>query len=37
MAKSLKREVLMTYTKGNEGLLCVEKLMWQPKDLEAST
>ncbi|TKW18098.1 hypothetical protein SEVIR_5G410500v4 [Setaria viridis] len=37
MAKSLKWEVRMTYTKGNEGLLCVEKSMWRPKELEAST
>jgi hypothetical protein len=37
MAKSLKWEVRMTYTKGNEGLLCVEKSMWRPKEVEAST
>ncbi|CAL4960117.1 unnamed protein product [Urochloa decumbens] len=37
MAKSLQWEVRMTYTKGNEGLLCVEKSMWRPKELEAST
>ncbi|KAF8664035.1 hypothetical protein HU200_054942 [Digitaria exilis] len=36
MAKSLQWEVRMTYTKGNEGLLCVEKSMWRPKELEAS-
>ncbi|KAK3166163.1 hypothetical protein QOZ80_1AG0042250 [Eleusine coracana subsp. coracana] len=36
MAKSLKWEVRMTYTKGNEGLLCVEKSMWRPKEVEAS-
>lgn len=37
MAKSLQWEVRMTYTKGNEGLLCVEKSMWRPKELDAST
>ncbi|KAJ1286529.1 hypothetical protein BS78_03G359400 [Paspalum vaginatum] len=37
MAKSLQWEVRMTYTKGPEGLLCVEKSMWRPKELEAST
>ncbi|CAO1942531.1 unnamed protein product [Urochloa humidicola] len=37
VAKSLQWEVRMTYTKGNEGLLCVEKSMWRPKELEAST
>ncbi|CAL4946284.1 unnamed protein product [Urochloa decumbens] len=37
MAKSLQWEVRMTYTKGKEGLLCVEKSMWRPKELEAST
>jgi hypothetical protein len=36
MAKSLKWEVRMTYTKGTEGLLCVEKSMWRPKEVEAS-
>lgn len=37
MAKSLQWEVRMTYTKGSEGLLCVEKSMWRPKELDAST
>ncbi|XP_062227696.1 probable methyltransferase PMT26 [Phragmites australis] len=37
MARSLQWEVRMTYTKGNEGLLCVEKSMWRPKEVEAST
>jgi hypothetical protein len=36
MARSLKWEVRMTYTKGNEGLLCVEKSMWRPNEVEAS-
>ncbi|XP_062207686.1 probable methyltransferase PMT26 [Phragmites australis] len=36
MAKSLQWEVRMTYTKGNEGLLCVEKSIWRPKEVEAS-
>jgi hypothetical protein len=26
----------MTYTNGNEGLLCVQKTMWRPKEIEAS-
>jgi hypothetical protein len=36
MAKSLQWEVRMTYTNGNEGLLCVQKTMWRPKEIEAS-
>jgi hypothetical protein len=36
MVKSLQWEVRMTYTKGNEGLLCVQKSMWRPKEIEAS-
>ncbi|PNT73331.1 hypothetical protein BRADI_2g57087v3 [Brachypodium distachyon] len=36
MAKSLHWEVTMTYAKGNEGLLCVQKTMWRPKEIEAS-
>lgn len=36
MAKSLQWEVRMTYAKGKEGLLCVQKTMWRPKEIEAS-
>ncbi|CAD5195971.1 unnamed protein product [Musa acuminata subsp. malaccensis] len=36
MAKSLKWEVRMTYSKENEGLLFVQKTMWRPKEVEAS-
>ncbi|KAG1328086.1 putative methyltransferase PMT26 [Cocos nucifera] len=35
MAKSLRWEIRMTYSKDNEGLLCVQKTMWRPKELEA--
>ncbi|KAM3353325.1 hypothetical protein ACQJBY_024471 [Aegilops geniculata] len=36
MAKSLQWEVRMTYAKGKEGLLCVQKTTWRPKEIEAS-
>lgn len=35
MAKSLHWEIRMTYVKDNEGLLCVQKTMWRPKEQEA--
>ncbi|KAK9135047.1 hypothetical protein Syun_014377 [Stephania yunnanensis] len=34
MAKSLQWEVRMTFSKNNEGLLCVEKSMWRPTEVE---
>ncbi|KAK1299618.1 putative methyltransferase PMT26 [Acorus calamus] len=37
MARSLQWEVRMTYSKDNEGLLCVQKTRWRPKDFEASS
>ncbi|KAK1310578.1 putative methyltransferase PMT26 [Acorus calamus] len=37
MARSLQWEVRMTYSKDNEGLLCVQKSMWRPKELESSS
>ena len=37
MAKSLHWEVRMTYSKDNEGLLCVQKTKWRPQEVEAST
>ena len=36
MAKSLHWEVRMTYSKDNEGLLCIQKTMWRPQEVEAS-
>lgn len=37
IAKSLKYEVRMTYTKEKEGLLCVQKTTWRPTEVETST
>ncbi|XP_010530223.2 PREDICTED: probable methyltransferase PMT25, partial [Tarenaya hassleriana] len=34
MAKSMKWEVRMTYSKDNEGLLSVQKTFWRPKEAE---
>ncbi|MCL7035770.1 hypothetical protein MKW94_030810 [Papaver nudicaule] len=34
MAKSLKWEIRLTYSKDAEGLLCVQKTMWRPKEIE---
>lgn len=34
MVKSMQWEVRMTYSKENEGLLCVQKSMWRPNDSE---
>ncbi|ONK56243.1 uncharacterized protein A4U43_C10F5590 [Asparagus officinalis] len=36
MAKSLHWEIRMTYAKDNEGLLCIEKKMWRPQEIEGS-
>ncbi|KAJ6841342.1 putative methyltransferase PMT26 [Iris pallida] len=36
IAKSLHWEIRMTYSKGREGLLCIEKTMWRPQEVEAS-
>ncbi|KAJ3671649.1 hypothetical protein LUZ60_007728 [Juncus effusus] len=35
IAKSLKYEVRMAYSKENEGLLCVQKTMWRPTEIDA--
>ncbi|XP_039016902.1 probable methyltransferase PMT26 isoform X2 [Hibiscus syriacus] len=35
MLKSMQWEVRMTYSKDKEGLLCVQKSMWRPKEVEA--
>ncbi|EHA8592233.1 putative methyltransferase PMT26 [Cocos nucifera] len=37
IAKSLHWEIRMTYSKNNEGLLCVQKTMWRPKEVASST
>lgn len=37
MAKSLHWEIRMTYSKDHEGLLCVQKTMWRPKEMETTT
>ncbi|OIV98095.1 hypothetical protein TanjilG_25960 [Lupinus angustifolius] len=34
MIKAMQWEVRMTYSKDKEGLLCVQKSMWRPKDSE---
>lgn len=34
MAKSLNWKVRMTYNKDNEGMLCVEKTLWRPTEIE---
>ncbi|XP_068315152.1 probable methyltransferase PMT26 [Pyrus communis] len=34
MVRSMQWEVRMTYSKDKEGLLCVKKSMWRPKELE---
>lgn len=34
MARSLQWEIRMSYSKENEGLLCVQKTMWRPKEVE---
>lgn len=32
MFRSMHWEVRMTYSKDKEGLLCVQKTMWRPKE-----
>ncbi|KAK1436430.1 hypothetical protein QVD17_02210 [Tagetes erecta] len=34
MAKSLKWNIRMSYNKDNEGMLCVEKTLWRPSEVE---
>ena len=34
LVKSMHWEVRMSYSKDKEGLLCVQKSMWRPKELE---
>ncbi|CAA6660427.1 unnamed protein product [Spirodela intermedia] len=35
LAKSLHWEVRMTYTKQNEGILCLQKTIWRPLEVES--
>ncbi|KAI3770872.1 hypothetical protein L6452_02020 [Arctium lappa] len=37
VVRSMHWEVSLTYSKDKEGLLCVRKTMWRPKDLETLT
>jgi len=37
LAKSLKWEIRMIYSKDNEGLLCVQKTTWRPTESETIT
>ncbi|CAH9092176.1 unnamed protein product [Cuscuta epithymum] len=37
MYKSMHYEIRMTYSKDSEGLLCVQKTMWRPKEAETLT
>ncbi|KAG6626116.1 hypothetical protein I3843_15G023900 [Carya illinoinensis] len=34
MAKSLKWEIRLIYSEDNKGLLCVQKTLWRPKEME---
>lgn len=34
IAKSLRWEIRLIYSKDNEGLLCVEKTLWRPTEVE---
>eukprot|EP00262_Sarcandra_glabra_P020305 TRINITY_DN8013_c0_g1_i1.p1 TRINITY_DN8013_c0_g1~~TRINITY_DN8013_c0_g1_i1.p1 ORF type:complete len:225 (-),score=36.07 TRINITY_DN8013_c0_g1_i1:322-996(-) len=34
MAKSLQWEIRLTYSKDKEGLLCVQKTLWRPQEVE---
>ncbi|RWR84745.1 putative methyltransferase PMT26 [Cinnamomum micranthum f. kanehirae] len=37
MARSLHWEIRLTYSKDSEGLLCVQKTMWRPQEVESAT
>jgi hypothetical protein len=37
MARSMQWEVRMTYSKDKEGLLCVQKSKWRPRESETLT
>ncbi|KAG0503959.1 hypothetical protein HPP92_004031 [Vanilla planifolia] len=37
VVKSLKWDIRMTYVKGSEGLLCVQKTMWRPEAVETTS
>lgn len=34
MLRSMHWEIRMTYSKEKEGLLCAQKTMWRPKEME---
>ena len=34
LAKSLQWKIRLTYSKDNEGLLCVQKTFWRPTETE---
>ena len=34
LAKSLQWKIRLTYSKDNEGLLCVQKTFWRPIEME---
>ncbi|XP_058097395.1 probable methyltransferase PMT26 [Magnolia sinica] len=36
MARSMQWEIRLTYSKDKEGLLCVQKTMWRPQEVETS-
>lgn len=35
MVESLQWEILFSYSKDNEGLLCVQKTWWRPTEMDA--
>lgn len=37
MAKSLQWKIRFSFSKDNEGLLCVQKTRWRPSDVETIT
>lgn len=36
IVKSLQWEIRLTYTKEKEGILCVQKTFWRPKEREVA-
>lgn len=37
MLRSMHYEIRMTYSREKEGLLCVKKAMWRPKEVQTLT
>lgn len=35
--RSMHWDIRMTYSKDNEGLLCAQKTIWRPKEIETVT